>query len=41
LALAYLKNGEDALARACTAQALQGNPRDPVALALHKKLAER
>ncbi len=41
LALAYLKNGEDALAMACTAQALQRNPRDPVALALHKKLAER
>ena len=41
LALAYLKNGEDALARASTAQALQRNPRDPVALALHKKLAER
>jgi predicted Zn-dependent protease len=41
LALAYLKNGEDALARASTAQALQRNPREPVALALHKKLAER
>jgi len=41
LALAYLKNGEDAQALACTAQALQRNPRDPVALALHKKLAER
>jgi len=41
LALAYLKNGEDALALASTAQALQRNPRDPVALALHKKLAER
>jgi len=41
LALAYLKNGEDALALASTAQALKRNPRDPVALALHKKLAER
>ena len=41
LALAYVKNGEDARALACTAQALQRNPRDPVALALHKKLAER
>ncbi len=41
LALAYWKNGEDALARACTAQALQRNPREPVALALHTKLAQR
>jgi len=41
LALAYWKNGEDALARACTVQALQRNPREPVALALHTKLAQR
>ena len=41
LALASLNNGEDARALACTAQALQRNPKDPFALALHKKLAER
>jgi len=41
LALASLNNGEDAQALTCIAQALQRNPKDPFALALHKKLAER
>ena len=41
LSLAYVKNGEDAQALASIAQALQRNPADPHALALHRKLAER
>jgi Tfp pilus assembly protein PilF len=40
LALAYLKNGEDAQALATVSQALQRNPQDPFALSLHKKLVE-
>jgi predicted Zn-dependent protease len=40
LTLAYLKNGEDALARASVSQALQRNPQDLFALTLHKRLVE-
>lgn len=40
LALAYLKNGEDALALESASQALRRDPGHPYALSLHKRLVE-
>ena len=40
LALAYVKNGEDALALESASQALQRDPGHPYARALHKRLVE-